>query len=432
MKSKLLTLLLSFVIAFGLWAYVVTVVSPESEETFYDVPVVLSGTSVLAERDLMILSDTQVTVDLKLMGNRLDLAKLNAGNITVLADLSQITDPGVHKVKYTISYPGDVQSGNIEVLERDPQYLTIEVVERGHKQIPVIPVYDLEQLPAGYWMDQDNISLSYNFITVSGPKSEVENIQNAQIQIDLTDKTSVFVGDYRISLCDADGPIQDVGNITVNLGEVRATVLIHELVQLPIRVELEGGDIFPAHMVTVSQSVSTLLVTGTKDALAQLEQEILLGTISLQGRDEDFTEVFQIELPKGVIVVEGSTTVEVSVDLPDVERVTVQFLRTDADQYDIVLMDLPEGFDIELQEFTFEIKGEKLRVQELANKKYLEADGQLHRIQFRIYCAPVKQEGVIKLKVEILIPGIEGVIVISPSRTLNCRVMLRATPMPEE
>lgn len=368
MKSKLLTLLLSFVIAFGLWAYVVTVVSPESEETFYDVPVVLSGTSVLAERDLMILSDTQVTVDLKLMGNRLDLAKLNAGNITVLADLSQITDPGVHKVKYTISYPGDVQSGNIEVLERDPQYLTIEVVERGHKQIPVIPVYDLEQLPAGYWMDQDNISLSYNFITVSGPKSEVENIQNAQIQIDLTDKTSVFVGDYRISLCDADGPIQDVGNITVNLGEVRATVLIHELVQLPIRVELEDGDIFPAHMATISQSVSSLLVTGTKDALAQLEQEILLGTISLQGRDEDFTEVFQIELPKGVIVVEGSTTVEVSVDLPDVERVTVQFLRTDEDQYDIVLMDLPEGFDIELQEFTFEIKGEKLRVQELDRK----------------------------------------------------------------
>ena len=38
-SSKIWTLLLSFVVAFGLWLYVITVVSPESEETYYDIPV---------------------------------------------------------------------------------------------------------------------------------------------------------------------------------------------------------------------------------------------------------------------------------------------------------------------------------------------------------------------------------------------------------
>ena len=43
MKSKILTLLLSAAIAFGLWLYVVTVVDPEYEASYYDVPVVFDG-----------------------------------------------------------------------------------------------------------------------------------------------------------------------------------------------------------------------------------------------------------------------------------------------------------------------------------------------------------------------------------------------------
>ena len=61
MKNKVLMGLLSFVIASGLWIYVVTVVSPESEATFYNVPVVLSNESVLNEKGLMIVSDSVVS-----------------------------------------------------------------------------------------------------------------------------------------------------------------------------------------------------------------------------------------------------------------------------------------------------------------------------------------------------------------------------------
>ena len=37
-KNKILPMLLSIVIAFGLWAYVITFVSSEIEGTFYDIP----------------------------------------------------------------------------------------------------------------------------------------------------------------------------------------------------------------------------------------------------------------------------------------------------------------------------------------------------------------------------------------------------------
>ena len=47
MKHKIRTLLLSLVISFGLWLYVVTVISPEYEVTVYNVPVELVGTGTL-------------------------------------------------------------------------------------------------------------------------------------------------------------------------------------------------------------------------------------------------------------------------------------------------------------------------------------------------------------------------------------------------
>ena len=94
MKNRLGSILLSIAIAFGLWLYVITYVSPNSEETYYNIPVVLEGESVLNERGLMCTSTSSSTVSLQLAGARSDLIKVNQNNITVKANLSAITEPG--------------------------------------------------------------------------------------------------------------------------------------------------------------------------------------------------------------------------------------------------------------------------------------------------------------------------------------------------
>ena len=68
MKNKFGAILLSVAIAFGLWLYVITYVSPNSEETYYNIPVVLEGESVLNERGLMCTSTSSSTVSLQLAG----------------------------------------------------------------------------------------------------------------------------------------------------------------------------------------------------------------------------------------------------------------------------------------------------------------------------------------------------------------------------
>ena len=65
-KSKLYSMLLSVVIAFGLWLYVVNNVSQETEATFYNIPVAFEREAALDERMLgelkKVLGDENVVI----------------------------------------------------------------------------------------------------------------------------------------------------------------------------------------------------------------------------------------------------------------------------------------------------------------------------------------------------------------------------------
>ena len=110
MKKKILTALLSLMISFGLWLYVITVVSPNSTNIFYNIPVILNGESVLTERELMITSVPSKEVTLKLEGNRSDLIKLDRSNIDIVVDLTKIYTAGTYRLRFDVGYPGDVRS----------------------------------------------------------------------------------------------------------------------------------------------------------------------------------------------------------------------------------------------------------------------------------------------------------------------------------
>ena len=80
MKSKFGAVLLSFVCAFCLWLYVITAVSPGSAETYYNIPIVWEGETVLNENGLMVTGVSSNTVNLRLSGNRSDLSRVNSSH----------------------------------------------------------------------------------------------------------------------------------------------------------------------------------------------------------------------------------------------------------------------------------------------------------------------------------------------------------------
>ena len=299
MKSKLGTFLLAIAISFAFWFYVVTAVNPESEESYYDIPVVMDGESILNDRGLMIISGASQTVNLKLEGNRSDLSKLNKTNITLLADLSKITTAGEHKLSYDISYPGFAQSGTISVLEQSPKLITVVVVERAKKEVPVEVVYT-GAVPDNYIAHKQSVTLDHTSVTISGPKDVVSQIDHAQVTVDLTGKNTTISSAYRYTLCDEnDAPIENLTNITTNLNEVRVTLRIQKTKEVPLVLNVIYGGGVTESTSQIVMDRNTVQVAGNEADLEGLT-EIVLGTVDLSDILESTVLTYPVVLPADV------------------------------------------------------------------------------------------------------------------------------------
>lgn len=157
MKSKLPTLLLSFIVAMGLWLYVVTTVSPEADQNYTGIPVVFENETSLLDRGLMLVSGENATVSVRLYGKRANLNRLTSSNIIVTADLKAVTEPGKYELEYKVSYPSGIT--NVSLDKRITPSVTVEAVEFAEKDVPVELVFQGEQ-QEGLILDQEEAMLS--------------------------------------------------------------------------------------------------------------------------------------------------------------------------------------------------------------------------------------------------------------------------------
>lgn len=315
MKRKLIYGLLSALIAIGLWLYVVTVVNPEWEETFYNIPVVLENEEILHERGLMLVSEDEPKVTLRLSGNRADMIKLNSSNITIRADLSRIYSAGDQSLTYSIVYPGDVPSNAFEIVSQTPQQLTLSVVERKSKDVDVQVVFN-GAVPEQHIAFKDNATLDYEKITVAGPASVIDRIVAAKVEVNLEGQKETISQAYTYVFCDTDGNVVESDWLKVNTEQVLYTLKIQQWKDISLRLEVVSGGGVLKEQCIITPSVNTIRVSGSEKLLADLGSELLLGTIDLSKIDGNQILSYNITLPEGITNLSEKNTVDVSVQIP--------------------------------------------------------------------------------------------------------------------
>lgn len=325
MKSNFVRLVVALFVSFALWLYVISTVSPESEETYYDIPVSYQN-DVLEERGLMIVSDTP-TVTLKLKGNRSDLNELNASNITILVNLAEIQSPGTHMLKYNTSYPANLPNNAFETLSQTPNLLKLKVEEKIKKAVPIQLEY-IGSVPEGFVAEKDNPVLDISVVEVSGPKSSVDLIHHASIQVDLTDQTESIMGAFSYMLCDEAGEPVDAQMVVTNVEEVNLSVKVQAIKEIPLVLNLVDGGGATKDSCQVDLSRETIVVSGNEARLRELEY-IELGTVNLaELMDETNTMNFEIVLPDGITNSSGVTEVTATITFPDLVRKTFSINKT--------------------------------------------------------------------------------------------------------
>ena len=238
MKRKIFYGALALVISIGLWLYVVTFVNPEWEETFYNIPVILENEEILNERGLMLESNEDPKITLRLSGKRTDMIKLNNSNITLRADLSRIYSAGEQRLSYSIVYPDNLPSNALEIISQSPQQITLSVVERMSKPVDVVPIIGEED--PGYIALREEAEYDKQ-ITIIGPAEVVDRIVAAEITVDLTgEKETINRREYDYVLKDADGNIID--NKWIKAPEkILFTLKIHRVQEVTVAVDIMDG-----------------------------------------------------------------------------------------------------------------------------------------------------------------------------------------------
>ena len=107
---------LSILIALLVWFYAND--DTEIEISVNDVPIEFTNEdTTLADKGLMLLSNEEETIDLKLSMPRSTYFKLDPGKIRIVVDLSSVTTTGTQTITYSILYPrgprGELLSSSI-------------------------------------------------------------------------------------------------------------------------------------------------------------------------------------------------------------------------------------------------------------------------------------------------------------------------------
>ena len=408
MKNKGLTFLMAVGIALLLWLYVVTVVSPNSDNRYSNIPVTLQGVVVLQERGLMITTDELPTAELHLEGNRTDLNKLNSSNISIGVDVSSIGAPGIYELKLgNPSFPSDVPNTAITVLNKSPGTIRVQVENRVTKAVPVEILYnDAEFDSDNYMADKENRDLSHETITVSGPESVVSKIAMARIEVDLTGRVESLVeASYAYTLCDEKGEPIDVEKVTTDAEAVTLTLKIVRVkeVQLVPKEILYGGGA-TAENTEITIDTQTILVSGSDALLANLEN-VELETIDLSQIAEDTELTLPIVMPEGITNETGIQEVKVSVKFTGLVTKTLTV-------NDIKTINVPEGMKVTpaAKQLEITLRGPQKLLDKLAPEQ----------VKVELDCTNVQQGNVsLKAKITVSVEGVGAVGTYSVTATVD-------------
>lgn len=311
---KLSSAILSLVIAFGLWLYVVNNVSKEDDITFNNIPVVREGESILHEQNLMITELSTETVSLHLAGSRDDLNKIDSSNTSVKINLSNIKEPGEKiPLTYTPSYPATVANTAFEVVNKSPSVIFVSVDYRRTFEIPVVVKWTGTR-SENYLYDTENYTLDYSTVTITGPAAVADQINHAEILIDLTDRSESFSESFRYTLCDAEGNPVNAKQITTSVEEILLSVQILQIREIDLVADVTYGGGATAANTKITLSPEVIRVSGGAAVLEELGDTYTVCAINLADIEKSSNELkYTINLPEGVTNQTGVSEVVVTV-----------------------------------------------------------------------------------------------------------------------
>ncbi len=294
-KNDRLALALCFVLAIGVWLYVMSTNDTGFKKSINSVPVEIEGASALSAQNLSIINGYGNLAEVTLKGRRADIGTLTSEDIRLSVDVSKIEGSGRQSLPIIIEMPK-----NSTLVSIEPSHIDVNVDVNSSREIET-------RVKLEYILDA-SFSLSepipnYKTVIVSGPASVLNSISYAAVSFSpgKIDKSINLVGTLR--LYDEYDNVITNPYLKCNVSEITVTVNVNTKKTVPLTVKFSNGNSSP-YQVVVNPSTVTLIGDPLllKDITEVPIYTVVDGEISVGELFYEYIDTSEYNLPEGVTV----------------------------------------------------------------------------------------------------------------------------------
>lgn len=349
--------LASLVLATIIWILVIQTQDPPETKTFGNIKVNLTNTELLdAENKVYEILENTDSVRVTIRAPRSIVSEIRNSDIVAEADISKLTDINTIAISY---YVQNVENESVEIVGNH-DVVRLNVEEKASKYV-AIKYNTVGEVADGYIIG--NVSIDQNMIEVSGPKSAVDTVDVAKVDISVAGASSSLSANMEIKLYDKEGNAVTQDNIDKQTDYARVSVEVLATKEVPIEIDYEGEPADGYMTTGVAESdPSTVRIAGSVSALSKISKiAIPAENISIAGAEEDIIQRIDISglLPSNVKLADSSFNGKVNVTIY-IEPVEARSLMVPSANFSFA--NIPEGLEAAVIDDTesYELKIEGL------------------------------------------------------------------------
>ncbi len=290
---KIINIILALLVSMAAWVFVVYNYDPMTREKYSGIPITYTGLETLANRGYAVAETNHERVDVTLEQKRIDTGNISPDDISVTADVSQLSS-GQNTVVLQVEGPQDTSVSDVSL-----KTVTIEIESSDSEDMDISVEYPV----ASAEDDAEPIveELSETEATVIATSDRLARVDRVAAVIDpndLNDKLKPLTVD--LAALDAEG--NRVLNVVVYPQSVsfKAAAGYVREVRLVVPVKDDSDDNYE-RTYTVQ---NTIVIKGSKD-LVNKTGSITAEEIDVSRYYEDDEILLTFELPDGIYLEEG-------------------------------------------------------------------------------------------------------------------------------
>jgi len=300
---------LALILAFLVWIGAIFQENPPTTQILADsIPIEI----INRPQGLIVRNQSASYVRVQVRGHQDSLGRLTPRSFRATADLEGLAE-GLHEVPINI----EQSDKSITIVEYEPPAISLTLDRQIELEFAVqVHVMDEESVPLGY--SYGSPVVNPDFVIVSGPKTLVDQVAEASVNIWLQGAKSTVEKKLPPKLLDSQG--RPVGNLTPDPAFVTIQVPIEQELgfrDVTVRADIVGTPASGYWISNILVQPPTVTVFGLPSTLEKMGGFLKTAPIDITDAKADLVKRVPLNLPAGVSLLseEGQQGVQIEVQI---------------------------------------------------------------------------------------------------------------------